>query len=312
MLIFAGRRLLQAIPILFGVTLVIFGLVHIAPGNPIDMLMPPEASPEIIAQMKAAYGFDKPLHIQYLRWLGRAMTGDFGLSVFNSAAVFGQLVTALGNTLVLALLAALLGFSLGIGLGLVAALHHGRWLDKLLSAIATAGVSLPHYWTAIVLVLFFAVFRDWLPAQGMGDDALPLYQRLEYLVLPVITLSLIPMGVIGRMVRATVLDILNQDFIGALTAKGLTRGPVLRHVVKNAAPPVLALMGLQFGYLLGGSILIETVYNWPGTGNLLNLAIFRRDIPVLQATILVLATFFVLLNLLVDIAQAAIDPRIRR
>jgi peptide/nickel transport system permease protein len=312
MLIYAGRRLLQAIPILFGVSLVIFGLVHIAPGNPIDMLMPPEAAPEVIAQMKAAYGFDKPLYIQYLLWLGRALTGDFGLSVFNSTPVLGQLMTALGNTLVLALLAALLGFSLGIVMGLVAPLNHGLWPDKLLSAITTAGVSLPHYWFAIVLVLFFAVFHDWLPAQGMGDDGLPLWQRLDHLVLPVITLSMIPMGVIGRLVRATVLEILGQEFVGALSAKGLTRGPVLRHIVKNAAPPVLALMGLQFGYLLGGSILIETVFNWPGTGNLLNLAIFRRDIPVLQATILVLASFFVVLNLLVDIAQAAIDPRIRR
>ncbi|MDJ0390465.1 ABC transporter permease [Roseomonas sp. E05] len=312
MLVFTGRRLLQAVPILLGVSLVIFGLVHIAPGNPIDMLMPPEASPEVIAQMKAAYGFDRPLHMQYLLWLGRALTGDFGVSVFNSAPVLGQLLTALGNTLVLALLAALLGFSLGIALGLVAALNHGRWPDKVLSAVATTGVSLPHYWFAIVLVLTFAVFRDWLPAQGMGDDSLPLWQRLDHVVLPVVTLSLIPMGVIGRLVRATVLEILGQEFVGALTAKGLTRGPVLRHIIKNAAPPVLALMGLQFGYLLGGSILIETVFNWPGTGNLLNLAIFRRDIPVLQATILVLASFFVLLNLLVDIAQAAIDPRIRR
>jgi peptide/nickel transport system permease protein len=207
---------------------------------------------------------------------------------------------------------AVLGFSMGIICGMTAALHHGRWPDKLFSAIATTGVSLPHYWCAIVLVLIFAVFNDFLPAQGMGDDSLPLYDRLEYLVLPVVTLSLIPMGVIGRLVRATVLEILGQDFVGALAAKGLTRWPVIRHICKNAAPPVLALMGLQFGYLLGGSILVETVFNWPGSGNLLNLAIFRRDIPVLQATILVLATFFVVLNLLVDIAQAAIDPRMRR
>src|SRR6185436_8287250 len=142
--------------------------------------------------------------------------------------------------------------------------------------------------------------------------SLPLYQRPEYLVLPVITLSLIPMGVIGRLVRATVLEIFSQEFVGALTAKGLTRWPVIRHVCKNAAPPVLALMGLQFGYLLGGSILVETVFNWPGSGNLLNLAIFRRDIPVLQATILVLASFFVLINLAVDILQAVIDARMRR
>jgi len=312
MLLFIARRLLQAIPILFGVSLVVFGLVHIVPGNPIDMLMPPEASPEVIAQMKAAFGFDKPLYMQYFLWLWHAMQGDFGLSVFNATPVWGQLMTALNNTFVLAILAAILGFALGIALGLVSALNHGRWPDKVFSAIATIGVSLPHYWCAIVLVLAFAVLHDWMPAQGMGDDSLPLYERLQYLVLPVITLSLIPMGVIGRLVRATVLDILGQDFVGALSAKGLPRWPVIRHICKNAAPPVLALMGLQFGYLLGGSILVETVFNWPGSGNLLNLAIFRRDIPVLQATILVLATFFVALNLLVDIAQAAIDPRIRR
>ena len=313
MLIFAARRIIQAIPILLGVSLVVFGLVHIVPGNPIDMLMPPEASPEVIAQMKAAFGFDKPLYVQYLLWLGRALRGDFGLSVFNATPVWGQLVAALGNTFVLAILgrhARLLAWHRSCGL--IAAMFHGRWPDKLFSAIATTGVSLPHYWCAIVLVLAFAVLHDWLPAQGMGDDSLPLYDRLEYLVLPVITLSLIPMGVIGRLVRATVLEILGQDFVGALTAKGLTRWPVIRHICKNAAPPVLALMGLQFGYLLGGSILVETVFNWPGSGNLLNLAIFRRDIPVLQATILVLATFFVVINLLVDIAQAAIDPRIRR
>ena len=312
MLFFIARRVLQAIPILLGVSLVVFALVHIVPGNPIDMLMPPEASPEVIAQMKAAFGFDRPLYMQYLLWLLRVLRGDFGLSVFNATPVWGQLVTALGNTFILAILAALLGFALGIGCGLLAASHHGRWLDKLFSALSTIGVSLPHYWCAIVLVMFCAVLHDWLPAQGMGDDSLPLYQRLDYLVLPVLTLSLIPMGVIGRLVRATVLEILGQEFVGALTAKGLPRWPVIRHVCKNAAPPVLALMGLQFGYLLGGSILVETVFNWPGSGNLLNLAIFRRDIPVLQATILVLASFFVILNLLVDIAQAAIDPRMRR
>ena len=312
MIRFAVRRLLQAIPILLGVSLVVFGLVHIVPGNPIDMLMPPEASPAVIAQMKAAFGFDKPLYMQYLLWLLRAVQGDFGLSVFNATPVWGQLAAALQNTFILAIPAALLGFFLGILCGMVSALNYGHWADKLFSAIATIGVSLPHYWCAIVLVMLCAVLHDWMPAQGMGDDSLPLYERLQYLVLPVITLSLIPMGVIGRLVRATVLDIAGQDFVGALSAKGLTRWPVIRHIVKNAATPVLAVMGLQFGYLLGGSILVETVFNWPGSGNLLNLAIFRRDIPVLQATILVLATFFVLLNLLVDVAQAAIDPRIRR
>ena len=312
MLLFTLRRLLLAIPTLIGVSLVVFGLVHLAPGDPIDMLMPPEASPDVIAQMKAAYGFDKPLAMQYLLWLRNAVTGHFGLSVFNASPVWDQLVTALMNTVQLAVLAAMLGFALGITFGLLSAANFNRWPDKVFSALTTVGVSLPHYWCAIVFVMICAVLHDWLPAQGMGDDTLPLYDRLQYLVLPVLTLSLIPMGVVGRLVRAQVLDIMSRDFVGALAAKGLTRWPVLRHVCKNAAPPVLALMGLQFGYLLGGSILVETVFNWPGSGNLQNLAIFRRDIPVMQATILVLATFFVVLNLVVDVIQAAIDPRLRR
>ena len=212
----------------------------------------------------------------------------------------------------LAILAACFGFGLGVALGLTAALNHGRWPDKVCSAIATTGVSLPNYWAAIVLVLFTAVLHAWLPAQGIWPDTVSVFGRLRYLVLPVGALSLIPMGVIGRFTRATALEVLNQEFVSALTAKGLTRLPVLRHVCKNAAPPVLALMGLQFGYLLGGSILVETVFNWPGSGYLLNLAIFRRDIPILQATVVVLAFFFVILNLVVDVAQAAIDPRLRR
>jgi peptide/nickel transport system permease protein len=312
MLVFTGRRLLEALPILLGVSLVVFGLVHMVPGNPVDLLVPPEAPAEVVERLKAEYGFDKPLYVQYATWLVRTLAGDFGLSVFNSQPVAGQLFDALGHTFRLALLAALLGFSAGISLGLLAALHHGTWWDKLFSGLAITGVSLPHYWCAIVMVLVFSVFLNWLPAQGIGEDGSGLLEQLSYLVLPVITLSLIPMGVVARLVRATVLEILGHEFVGALTAKGLSRRETLLHVCKNAAPPVLALMGLQFGYLLGGSILVETVFNWPGSGNLLNLAIFRRDIPVLQATILVLAGFFVLLNLAVDIAQAAIDPRIRR
>jgi peptide/nickel transport system permease protein len=312
MLVFVVRRLLQAIPILIGVSLVVFGLVHIVPGNPIDMLLPPEASPEVIARMKASFGFDKPLYVQYVLWLARALQGDFGLSIFNAAPVVGQLFVALGNTLRLAIPAAVIGFSLGIVLGLISGFHHNRWPEKVASVITTAGVSMPHYWCAIVMVLAFSVLHDWLPAQSMGTEDMPLFERLQFLVLPVATLSFIPMGVVGRLVRATVLEILGREFPGALAAKGLTSWPILRHVCRNAAPPVLALMGLQFGYLLGGSILVETVFNWPGSGNLLNLAIFRRDIPILQATILVLASFFVVLNLLVDILQAAIDPRLRR
>ena len=309
MLLFAARRLIQAIPILIGVSLVVFGLVHIVPGNPIDMLLPPEASPDVIARMKQELGYDKPLYIQYLVWLLRALSGNLGVSIFSGQPVASEIVRALSNTLLLAIPAAGLGFTLGVILGMLAAFHNATWLDKLFSALAITGVSLPHYWFGIIMVVIFSVTLNTLPAQGMGDGGVEL---LAHLVLPVITLSLIPMGVVARLVRATVLDIRSQEFVGALEAKGLKPRRVLFHIVKNAAPPVLALMGLQFGYLLGGSILIETVFNWPGSGNLLNLAIFRRDIPILQGTILVLAFFFVLLNLVVDIVQAMIDPRIRR
>jgi peptide/nickel transport system permease protein len=312
-LAFTGRRLLLALPILFGVSLVIFALVHMVPGNVIDLMVPPEAPPDLIAKMKADLGFDRPLYMQYLIWLSRAVVGNFGTSAFSGQPVAAELMSALGNTLLLAVPAALLGFMMGCVLGLVAGLHGGKWPDKLSSAIAITGVSLPHYWFAMIMVMVFSVFLNVLPAQGIGDSGFPVtWDQIQYLILPVVTMSLIPMGVIGRIVRATVLDVVGKEFMEALNAKGLRNRRILRHVVKNAAPPVLAAMGLQFGYLVGGSILIETVFNWPGCGRMLNLAIFRRDIPEVQATILILAFLFVLLNLAVDIGQALVDPRMRR
>jgi peptide/nickel transport system permease protein len=215
--------------------------------------------------------------------------------------------------LMLALPAAVLGFVLGVTLGALAAFHRGTALDRLFSATAITGVSLPHYWVGIVLVAIFAVTLNALPAQGMGEAGIPAsWEQIRHLILPVVTLSLIPMGVISRLVRANVLEILSHEFVSTLHAKGLLSRRVLYHVMKNAAPSALALMGLQFGYLLGGSILVETVFNWPGSGGLMNLAIFRRDIPVLSATILVLATIFVVINILVDVLQALIDARMRR
>lgn len=313
MLRFLVRRILQAVPILFGVSIVVFGLIHLAPGNPLDLLLPPEASPAVIAQMKVELGFDKPLVVQYVLWLVRALHGNFGVSIFSGRPVINELLTALSNTMVLAVPAACVGFALGIICGLLAANYGGRWPDKVFSAFAITGVSVPHYWFAIVMVMIFSVFFNVLPAQGMYQTAWPeSLDDLRYLILPVITLSLIPMGVVARMTRATTLDVLSQEFMGALDARGLPRRRLTLHVVRNAASPVVAIMGLQFGYLVAGSILVETVFNWPGSGNLLNLAIFRRDIPVVQGTILTLAFFFVVLNLAVDVLQAAIDPRIRR
>jgi peptide/nickel transport system permease protein len=310
---FIVRRLLYAVPVLLGVSMLVFVLIHLAPGDVVDILVPPEVPKEIADGLRRRFRLDEPIYLQYLAWLSRLLVGDFGISFFTGRPVAEELFGALGNTLIVALPAALLGFSLGILLGALAAYSRDSWLDKVFSATAIIGVSLPHYWVGIVLVAIFSVILNMLPAQGMGFEGLPTgWAEIKHLILPIITLSLIPMGVTSRLVRANMLEILSQEFVGTLHAKGLSQRRVLYHTLKNAAPSALALMGLQFGYLLGGSILVETVFNWPGSGGLLNLAIFRRDVPVLSATILVLAAIFVVINILVDVLQALIDPRMRR
>lgn len=313
MLAYTVRRLFYAIPVLLGVSLLVFSLIHLAPGDVVDILVPPEVPKEIADSLRERFRLNDPLYVQYVAWLGRMIVGDFGVSFFTGRPVAEELFSALGNTLVLALPATIIGFALGIALGSLAAYNHQTWLDKVFSAVAIAGVSLPHYWVGIVLVAIFSVILNVLPAQGMGFSGFPgSWEDIKHLILPVVTLSLIPMGVVSRLVRANILEILGQEFVGALHAKGLRSRHVLYHTMKNATPSVLALMGLQFGYLLGGSILVETVFNWPGSGGLMNLAIFRRDVPVLSATIVVLAAIFVLINILVDVIQVLIDPRMRR
>ena len=202
---------------------------------------------------------------------------------------------------------------MGSFFGFVAGYFRGSFLDKLASMLAVLGVSVPHYWLGMVMVIVFSVQLGWLPAVGAGPGGWAWdWEHFRFMILPAITMSVIPMGIVTRTVRALVGDLLSQEFVTALRAKGLTEKRVFVHVAKNAAPTAIAVMGLQLGYLLGGSILIETVFSWPGTGFLLNNAIFQRDLPLLQGTILVLALFFVVLNLVVDVIQASIDPRIKR
>lgn len=311
---YVARRLLLGVPTLLGVTVIVFSLMHLAPGDPVSVMLPPDAPQEVVQTVKQQMGLDRPLPVQYWLWLTRAARGDLGRSIATRRPVIEDIRSALGNTLLLALAAACLGFTLGSVLGSLAAFSPGRWMDKVCSAAAITGVSLPHYWVAILLIIVFSVELAWLPAMGMRSTAADSsgWEVARHMVLPTIALSLIPMGVVARMVRASVLEILSHDFVLTLRAKGLWSRTITRHVIKNAAPPVLTLMGLQFGYLLGGSVLVETVFTWPGSGYLLNLAILQRDFPVLQGTILVLASFFVVLNLLVDILQSVVDPRIRR
>jgi peptide/nickel transport system permease protein len=315
-LIYIARRIVYVIPILLSVALVCFMLVHITPGDPLVAVLPADASQELADQMRAAYGFDRPLPVQFGLWLWRAVHGDLGNSIATGRPVLSEVLRAVSNTVMLAIAAALIGFTLGLFFGLIAGYFRDTWIDKVATSIAIAGVSVPHYWLGMVLVIIFSVQLSWLPAVGAGPGGSGAWawdwEHIRYLILPAVTTSVIPMGIVTRTVRALTGDILSQDFVEALRAKGLHETNVFRHVIKNSAPTAMAVMGLQLGYMLGGSILIETVFSWPGSGLLLNSAIFQRDLPLLQGTILVLAMFFVILNLLVDIAQAAIDPRIKR
>ena len=316
MIAFLLRRLVYTLPIMLGVALVCFALVHLAPGDPLVSILPPDASGEMQQQLRTLYGFDRSYPEQFAGWVWRALHGDLGTSIASGRAVSGEVINAVGNTLKLAIFATLIGFVFGCLFGFVAGYFQNSWVDKAASITAVLGVSVPHYWLGMVMVIVFAVLLGWLPPGGAGPggsgDWVWNWEHMQHLVLPAVTMSVIPMGIIARTVRALVADILAQEFIVGLRAKGLTDLGIFMHVVKNAAPTALAVMGLQLGYLLGGSILIETVFSWPGAGFLLNSAIFQRDLPLLQGTILVLAMFFVVLNLLVDVIQGALDPRIAR
>lgn len=316
MLGYAVRRTIYTIPVMLGVSVVCFALVHIAPGDPLISILPPDASTELQERLRVLYGFDRSYLEQFLLWLGRVLQGDLGTSIASGRSVTLEVTRAVGNTLMLAAVATLIGFTLGCFFGFVAGYFSNSPLDKAASAMAVFGVSVPHYWLGIVLVIVFSSQLGWFPSSGAGPGGSANwrfdYEHMLYMVLPAITMAVIPMGIVARTLRALVADILAQEFVTGLRARGLGELGVFQHVVKNAAPTAMAVMGVQMGYLLGGSILIETVFSWPGTGMLLNTAIFQRDLPLLQGTILVLASFFVLLNLLVDLLQTALDPRIKR
>jgi peptide/nickel transport system permease protein len=305
------RRVLYAVPIALSVSFICFLLIHIAPGDPISAIVPPDAPPDIIQQVRENYGLDRPLIVQFALWLARVGTGDLGVSLTTGRPVLAEIRAAIGNTVVLGLAAAIPGFLFACLIGGIAAWHRGSGLDRGIAGFAVAAVSIPHYWLGIVLVIVFSVYLNWLPAMGAGAGGWD-WSNVKFYLLPALTLAVIPVGIVTRTARGNVSEILSQDFMVTLVAKGLRRRTILLHVIKNAAPNTLTVLGLQFGHLIAGSILVETVFAWPGTGLLLNNAIFQRDIPLLQGIVLILSIFFVTLNLVVDIVQTLVDPRIKR
>lgn len=315
MLTYLAKRLLLALPVALGVGLVCFLLVYLAPGDPISASVSADTPQDVVDQLRRDYGLDRPLPLQFATWAMRVARGDLGTSIATGRPVAEEIRAAASNTMILGVAAAAIGFPFGILLGFLGGWFRGGWIDRLASLVGVVGVSVPHYWLGMVLVAIFSVWLGVMPAMGAGPIGGSWewdWEHLRYLVLPAIALSVIPTAITMRTVRAAVGDTLDQEFVEALHAKGLSSRRVLMHVVKNTASTTLAVVGLQFGYLLGGSILVEIIFSWPGTGTLMNNAIAQRDLPLLQGTVVVLAMFFVLLNLMVDVLQTLIDPRIVR
>lgn len=298
------RRLATSLVTLLGVALAVFLLVRLLPGDPARLVAGLNATQEEVEKIRHILGLDQPLLVQLGRFLGDLLQGNLGLSVRTGQPVLQEIAHRLPYTIELALVATFFGSAIGILLGVVAAVRQNTWVDVLFSSLALAGISMPVYWLGLLLIIAFAVHLQWLPAAGAGG--------WKSLVLPGATLSFFSLALVTRMTRASMLETLRQDFIRTATAKGLGRLRVIYvHALRNAFLPVLTVIGLQFGNLLGGAVLTESVFAWPGMGQLLVNSIFARDYPMIQGIILIYAAMVVLLNLLVDLLYSVIDPRIR-
>ncbi len=297
------RRLLLTIPVVFGVSLIVFSIIRLLPGDPARALAGVNASPEYIQQVRDRYGLDDPIHIQYGRFMQGLVTGDLGNSTFSRRPVTTEIGERFPRTLTLASISLLIATVVGVSAGIVSATRRNSVFDNASMFVALVGVAAPVFWLALMLQLLFAVQLRWLPATGMGS--------VRHLILPSITLGMASAALMARITRSSMLDVLKQDFITTARSKGLAERVVIyKHALKNALIPVVTVLGLQFGILLGGAVLTETVFAWPGVGRLLVDAILRRDYPVVQGTVMLLALLFVIINLVVDVIYAFLDPRI--
>jgi len=312
MLAVIGKRLAMAVPSLFGVSIVIFLLLNVLPGDPLAGLLAPDATPADRAALAKQLGLDAPLPVQYVTWLTKLAHGDLGQSFSRQRPVAELVGTAFTNTLVLALAAAALGLTIGMTLGIIAALRTGSPVDQLISILSMMGLSVPSYWLAVLLIIIFSATLRWLPSAGMHGINGGTIDFLKHLIMPAIATSAVTVGMVAKTTRASLIETFGHDFVLTLRAKGLSGWRVLEHVVKNAAPPIMTMAGLQVGYLLGGSVLVETIFSWPGLGQLIFQSIQSRDLRVTQAAVLVIAVTFVLTNLAVDILQTLVNPRLRR
>jgi peptide/nickel transport system permease protein len=308
------RRLLLVGPVLLGVSVVVFMVLHLSPGDPAEIMLGPQATKEDLERLRTELGLTEPLPVQYARWLGHVVQGDLGRSLWMKRPVLGEVLGRFQATLILAGTALLLSTVGGIALGVASATRPNSLLDRLSAVASLFGASMPVFWLGIVLMVIFALWLGWLPASGMyspygGGD---LRDLLAHLALPAVTLAAASVTIVARLTRSTMLETLGQDYIRTARAKGVVeRLVVLRHGLRNALIPIVTVVGVQAGYLLGGAVLTETVFAWPGVGTLMVQGILARDFPLVQGCVLVVALCFVLVNLVVDALYAWLDPRIR-
>ena len=323
MTIFLVRRLFALAPVLLGVSTIVFAFLHLTPGDPAQLMLGDSATRESVALLRSELGLDRPLHVQYGVFLGNLVQGDLGRSITQRRPVIELIGIRLPATAELATVAILIALAIGISIGVLAALNQNTVIDYLASVLSVLGMSVPVFYLGLLLILGFGLNLGWFPVSGRGEPLWPslldlltgrpaaFLDALRHIFLPALTLGLTFSALIARMTRATMLEVLQQDYVRTARAKGLgTRLVVFKHAFRNASIPLITVIGLQFSALLGGSILTETVFAWPGLGRLAVSAIFARDFPLVQGTVLTVAVVFVVINLLIDVTYGLIDPRV--
>lgn len=306
MLDYLSQRLAMGLATIFAATVAVTLLIHLVPGDPVQIMYAQSqgTTPEQLEEIRARLGLDRPVLVQYATYIGRLLQGDMGVTIRGEQPVFDLLLARLPNTLLLATSAMVVALLIGLPAGFWAASRRGTWIDTLIMMTAIGGVSIPHFWLGLILMIWFSVDLGWLPVTGGG---------LLSLILPALTLGLSNAAIVARMTRSGMIDVMEQDFVRTAKAKGLPKAIVqYRHVLRSGLIPVVTMMGLQFSYMMGGAIVVENIFAWNGIGRLAIEAIFQRDYPVIQGFILVFATTVVVVMFLLDLFYALIDPRIRR
>ncbi|MCL4467297.1 MAG: ABC transporter permease [Chloroflexi bacterium] len=305
MLRYVGARLVMAVPVLLGVTILVFSMLYLLPGDPVQAMLGESAtSAEHVERLRRELGLDDPIYVQYARFLGNALRGDLGRSLVSRHQVLDEILSQFPATAELALASMAIAVIVGVTLGVLAAIRQNSWLDTLSMFVALLGVSMPGFWLGLMLIFFFSLRLGWFPATGQGGP--------ERLILPATALGIGAAAIIARLTRSSMVEVLRQEYVTTARAKGLAEHVViLRHALQNALIPVVTMVGLQFGYLLAGAVIIETVFARQGIGRLIITSILAKDFPLVQGAVLFTACLYVLVNLLVDISYAVLDPRIR-